>query len=167
MSENMTIAQKLELINENMEKVYQAGVSAGILQGAENRRVYSAEITVDGYYGTGSYITLRQDPFLITIRNEPALFVRVESDTTQSGSIVKTWGSNGGMVIPVNSSQLVHRLNSAGAANMASFSEPINGTEFTSVGVISITDGGELRWYNNSTGTYRFFRSKVKIIIEW
>ena len=166
MSENVSIAEKLELINENMEKVYQAGVSAGILQGAENRRVYSAEITVDGYYGQG-YITLRQDPFLATIRDEPALFVRVESDTAQSGSIVKTWASNGGVTMPVSGSQLVHRVTSAGAANLSSVSETINATEFTSVGVVSITDQGELRWYNNSSGTYRFYRSKVTIIIEW
>lgn len=166
MAENMTIAEKLELINENMEKVYQAGVSTGMLQGGERRRVYSAEIAVDGYYGQG-YITLRQDPFLSTIRNEPALFVRVECDTTKSGAIIKTWGSNGGVTMPATGSQLVHRVTSAGAANLASVTEPINGTEFTSVGAISISDGGELRWYNNSSGTYKFFRSKVTIIIEW
>ena len=50
MAENMSIAEKLELINENMEKVYQAGVDYGISQSGGAAVIEELNITQNGTY---------------------------------------------------------------------------------------------------------------------
>jgi hypothetical protein len=45
MAESMSIAEKLELINENMEKVYQAGVNYGKSQGGGAATIEALDIT--------------------------------------------------------------------------------------------------------------------------
>jgi hypothetical protein len=138
--------------------------------GTKHRREYSGTIEADKV-GQWASVTLVQDDLLATIRELPTLFVRVECDTQTPGSILKTWANNGFLkVIPTynNHFQVVHRITEAGANSIGGNGETLYSTSVDSkVGLVNITEDGELRWYSGSTGTYKLRKSNFKVIVEW
>lgn len=140
------------------------------IEGAKHRREYSGTIEADKV-GQWANVTLAQDALLATIRELPTLFVRVECDTQTPGSILKTWANNGFLnVIPTynNHFQVVHRITEAGANSIGGNGETLYSTSVDSkVGLVNITEDGELRWYSGSTGTYKIRKSNFKVIVEW
>lgn len=165
----MTIAEQLTRAKQDLDAVYAAGKAAG---SPKNRKEYTGTIDTE-VVGTGSYATLLQDDLLAEIRTLDTLFVRVESDLTEplAYTIVKTWATNNTQTIPTADMQRIHRWSSTGGYDTAGNAirlDSTTGSEINGkVGLLNITEDGELRWYSGSNGNYYIRPCKFKVIVEW
>lgn len=192
----MSIAEKLKRAKDDLDAVYEAGKKAGSeigtsdapasaadidydktayangekITGTKHRREYKGPIAseVKGY---DAYAALATDKLLAEIRTLDTLFVRVEFDIDLTEppihTIVKTWASNvDGGVMPTIGHQLVHRLDASAKTSFANILRPIYEEPTTSVGLLHITENGELRVYSGSLN-YAIRPCNYKVIVEW
>ena len=164
----MTIAEQLTRAKQDLDAVYAAGKAAG---SPKNRKEYSGTIDTE-VVGTWSYATLLQDDLLAEIRTLDTLFVRVECDVEpQAYTIIKTWANNASAkVMPAYNghTQVVHRFGSSGGSDISGNTETLYSTSVSGkVGLLNITEDGELRWYSGSNGNYYIRPCKFKVIVEW
>lgn len=189
----MTIEEKLIQAKADLDAVYEAGKKAGSeigtsdapasaadidydktayangekITGTKHRREYNGPIAseVKGY---DAYATLATDNLLAEIRTLDTLFVRVEFDVDPIGyTIIKTWASNvDGGVMPTIGYQLVHRLDASEKTSFANILRPIHEEPITSVGLLHITENGELRAYSGSLN-YAIRPCNFRVIVEW
>lgn len=137
------------------------------ITGTKHRREYKGTIAseVKGY---DAYATLATDNLLAEIRTLDTLFVRVEFDVEPTSyTIVKTWASNvDGGVMPTIGHQLVHRLDASAKTSFSNILRTIHEEPITSVGLLHITENGELRAYSGSLN-YAIRPCNFKVIVEW
>lgn len=192
----MTFAEKLKsTMNELLDGVYAAGQKAGggggidtsdatatvadidwdktayvngeKIIGAKHRREYSDEISAE-VVGQTSYVTLLQDNLLKDIRTLETLFVRVECDIEPNiYTIVKNWATNvNGEAFPVTTRQLVYRYDGNSLKSFVPVDKALYDDYVSGVGVLHITENGELLWYSGSPN-YRIRPCTFKVIVEW
>lgn len=165
----MTIAEQLtQTMEPLLDAVYEAGKVAG--GGGGNRREYKGPIKSE-VKGSNAYATLATDNLLAEIRTLDTLFVRVEFDIDltepPAHTIIKTWASNvNGDIIPTTGNQLVHRIDSSGNRSLANILRPLYQEPGAYVGLMHITEGGELRLYSGSP-SYTIRPCNFKVIVEW
>lgn len=192
----MTIAEKLTIAKADLDAVYEAGKKAGgggsgidtsdatataadidcdktayvdgeKIIGAKQRREYSGTIDAD-VVGQTAYVTLLQDALLAAKREEATLFVRVECNIGPTAyTIVKNWATNvNGGAFPVTTRQLVYRYDANSLKSFAPVDKALYDDYVSGVGVLRITENGELLWYSGSPN-YRIRECTFKVIVEW
>jgi hypothetical protein len=148
-----------------------AYVNGEKITGTKHRREYGYEIT-EPVVGHAAYVALAKDDLLAEIRTLDTLFIRVESDIEPTAyTVVKTWAANDIQKVPTADRQRTHRWGSSANYDTAGNSIRLDSTTDSEingkVGLVNITEDGELRWYSGSNGNYYLRHCNVKVIVEW
>lgn len=146
-----------------------AYVNNAMITGTKQRREYHGTVKAEVKGNTADdFVVLCTDSLLAKIRNYETLFVRVECDVEPAAyTIAKNWASNvAGEVFPVAQNQLVYRYGSSGSRSLGTLDKALNEDYVSGVGVLRITESGQLLLYSGSPN-YAIRECSYKVIVEW
>lgn len=147
-----------------------AYVNGKKIEGAKHRKEYTGEILTEVVGADGNdYALLAKDDLLAEIRTIDTILVRVNTDVEQQPyTIVSNWAANiEGTVVPFSDkTQNILRYNNSGLRSPNSNALKLYDNYSVNVGLLLITDDGELRWHAGSNN-FAIRPCNYKVIVEW